>query len=175
MNTQDKNFNYKIILAALVAVLIAILIAFYYSYAQSQSEITFLENEKEILAKDITLMKADIDRLASQNEVDEIELERSRYLVQQLEDSVGRLNFTVGKLREYKSELRRLAARNDSLKLKNNFLKYNNTILAEKYENSQKEIKSLQDARNALTRAESMRRKNTWSLMMDRPKPMGLD
>lgn len=159
MNAQDKKFNYKIILAALIAVIIAILIAFYYSYAQSQGQISFLENEKEILVKDLTLMKADIDRLSSQNEVDEIELERSKYEIQQLIDSVGRLNFTVGKLREFKTELRRLEARNDSLKLKNNFLKYNNMILAEKFEKSQQEIKSLQEARSELTRTESLQRK----------------
>ncbi len=164
MNTQDRKFNYKTILAALIAVIIAILIAFYYSFEQSQGEIAFLENEKELLVKDITLMKADINRLASRNEVDEIELERSRYQVQQLEDSVGRLNFTVEKLREFKTELRRLEARNDSLKLKNNFLKYDNMILAEKYEKSQGEIKSLQEARNQLTRAESLQRKKRQEL-----------
>lgn len=159
MNAQDKKFNYKIILAALIAVIIAILIAFYYSYAQSQSQISFLENEKEILVKDLTLMKADIDRLSSQNEVDEIELERSKYEIQQLIDSVGRLNFTVGKLREFKTELRRLESRNDSLKLKNNFLKYNNMILAEKFEKSQNQVKTLQEARNELTKTESLQRK----------------
>lgn len=164
MNAQDKKFNYKIILAALIAVLLAILIAFYYSYSQSRGEIAFLENEKELLVKDITLLKSDIARLGTQNEVDEIELERSRYQVQQLEDSVGRLNFTVEKLREFKTELRRLEARNDSLKLKNNFLKYNNMILAEKYEKSQQEIKSMQDARDALTRVESLQRKKQQEL-----------
>ncbi|MRI01448.1 hypothetical protein GH721_12970 [Kriegella sp. EG-1] len=158
MNAQDKKFNNKIIFAALIAVILAILIAYYYSYTQSQSEISFLENEKEILVKDLTLMKADLDRLASRNEVDEIELERSRYQIQQLQDSVGRLNFTVEKLREYKTELRRLEAQNDSLKLKNNFLKYNSSLLADKYENSQKEIAALQEARNQLTKAESLQR-----------------
>jgi len=161
MNAQDKKFNYKIILAVLLAVIIAILIAFYYSHGQSRSEITFLENEKELLVKDITLLKSDIARLGTQNEVDEIELERSRYQVQQLEDSVGRLNFTVEKLREFKTELRRLEARNDSLKLKNNFLKYSNMILAEKYEKSQNEIKVLQEKRNQLTRAESIQRQKS--------------
>lgn len=159
MNSQDRNFNYKIILGALLALLLVLLVAYYYSYQQSQGEIAFLENEKELLKKDITLMKADIDRLASRNEVDEIELERSRYQIQQLEDSVGRLNFTVEKLREFKTELRRLEARNDSLKLKNNFLKYNNMILAEKYEKSQEVIKSMQDARDELTKVESLQRK----------------
>lgn len=164
MNSQDRNFNYKIILGALLALLLVLLVAYYYSYQQSKGEIAFLENEKELLQKDITLMKADIDRLASRNEVDEIELERSRYQIQQLEDSVGRLNFTVEKLREFKTELRRLEARNDSLKLKNNFLKYNNMILAEKYEKSQEEIRSLQDARDQLTKVESLQRKKRQEL-----------
>ena len=159
MNAQDKKFNYKVILAALVAILIAILIAFYYSYAQSQNQISYLENEKELLVKDLTLMKADIDRLTSQNEVDEIELESARYRIEELLDSVGRLNFTVEKLREFKTELRRLEAKNDSLKLKNNFLKYSNMVLTEKYEKSQEEIRLMQEKRNELTKAESLQRK----------------
>ena len=77
-------------------------------------------------------MKTDVDRLSALNEVNEIELESSKYRVQELLDSVGRLNFTVEKLREFKTELRRLESKNDSLKLKNNFLKYNNLVLAEK-------------------------------------------
>lgn len=159
MNAQDRNFNYKIILAALAAVIIVILIAFYYSYAQSMSQIAFLENEKELLIKDLTLMKADVDRLASLNEVDEIELESARYRIQTLQDSVGRLNFTVEKLREYKTELRRLEAMNDSLKLKNNFIKYNNMVLAEKYEETQREIKELRAKSSQLAKAESLQRK----------------
>ena len=129
MNVQDNKFNYKIIFAALVAVIIGILIAFYYSYAQSRSEIAFLEREKQILVQDLSLMKTDVDRLSALNEVNEIELESSKYRIQQLLDSVGQLNFTVEKLREYKTELRRLEAKNDSLKLKNNFLRYNNVLL----------------------------------------------
>ena len=115
MDIQDNKFNYKIILAALVAVIIGILIAFYYSYAQSQSQISYLEEEKSLLVKDLTLMKTEVDRLSALNEVNEIELQDSRFRIQQLIDSVGRLNFTVNKLTEYRKELRILEARNDSL------------------------------------------------------------
>ena len=103
MDGQDNKFNYKIILAALVAVIIGILIAFYCSYAQSENQISFLK-----------------------------QIQGARYEVQQLLDSVGRLTFTIEKLREFKSELRRLEAKNDSLKLKNNFLRYNNMLLTNK-------------------------------------------
>ncbi|MBT8209378.1 MAG: hypothetical protein KJP14_02515, partial [Eudoraea sp.] len=106
MQNQDNKFNYKIILAALVAVILGILIAFYYSYAQSSTRIGYLEDEKALLVKDLTLMKTEVDRLSALNEVNEIELQDSRYRVQQLIDSVGRLNFTVNKLREYRKELR---------------------------------------------------------------------
>jgi len=54
MESQDTTFNYKIILAALVAVIVAILIAFYYSYAQSQNQLSYLEDEKKLLVKDLT-------------------------------------------------------------------------------------------------------------------------
>lgn len=158
MDSQDTKFNYKIILAALCAVVIGVLIAFYYSYAQSKTQIDFLEYEKDLLVKDLTLMKADIDRLSALDEVNDIELQSSRYKVQQLQDSVGRLTFTVAKLREYKSELRRLEAKNDSLELKNNFLNYNNLQLTEKYESSQREIQKIRTANNALAEAEALRR-----------------
>ena len=72
MDSQDTKFNYNIILAALVAVVIGILIAFYYSHAQSASQIDFLEKEKKILISDLTLMKADVDRLSTLNEVNDI-------------------------------------------------------------------------------------------------------
>ncbi len=161
MDVQDNKFNYKIILAALVAVIIGVLIAFYYSYAQSKSQIDFLEQEKGILVKDLTLMKADVDRLSALNEVNEIELQDSRYRVQELLDSVGRLNFTVTKLREYKKELQELESKHDSLKLKNNFLKYNNMLLADKFEETTKLIDELRGTSTSLAEAEALlRRKN---------------
>ncbi|CAM4124091.1 hypothetical protein D9V96_008935 [Zobellia laminariae] len=159
MDVQDTKFNYKIILTALVAVLIGILIAFYYSYAQSRSQIMYLEQEKELLVKDLTIMRTDVDRLSALNEVNEIELESSKYRVQQLLDSVGRLNFTVEKLREYKTELRRLEAKNDSLKLKNNFLRYNNMLLSDKYEETKKQIEVLRGKSSSLAEAEALQRK----------------
>jgi hypothetical protein len=164
MDIQDNKFNYKIILAALVAVIIGILIAFYYSYAQSRTQITYLEEEKGLLVKDLTLMKTEVDRLSALNEVNEIELQDSRFKVQQLLDSVGRLNFTVDKLREFKKELRKLEARHDSLKLKNNFLKYNNMLLADKYEETRKMIDELRGKSSSLAEAEALLRKKNREL-----------
>ena len=164
MDGQDNKFNYKIILAALVAVIIGILIAFYYSYAQSENQISFLEQEKEILVKDLTLMKADVDRLTALNEVNEIEIQGARYEVQQLLDSVGRLTFTIEKLREFKSELRRLEAKNDSLKLKNNFLRYNNMLLTTKVEESQAQMEALREASNSIAQAEALQRQKILEL-----------
>jgi len=149
MEVQDTKFNYKIILTALVAVIVGLLIAFYFSYAQSKNQVAYLEEEKALLVKDLTLLRTEVDRLAALDEVNEIELQDSRYQVQQLLDSVGKLSFTVAKLSEYKEELRLLEARHDSLKLKNNFLKYNNSILSNKYEDTKKKIKGLQGSKNA--------------------------
>jgi hypothetical protein len=164
MDAQDNKFNYKIILAALVAVIIGILIAFYYSYAQSDTQISFLEQEKELLVKDLTLMKADVDRLTALNEVNEIEIQGARYEVQQLLDSVGRLTFTIQKLREFKSELRRLESKNDSLKLKNNFLRYNNMLLTEKNAESQAQIEELRKASSSIAEAEALQRQRILEL-----------
>ncbi|MGB5553791.1 MAG: hypothetical protein WBM83_03965 [Flavobacteriaceae bacterium] len=159
MDVQDNKFNYKIILAALVAVVIGILIAFYYSYAQSQTQINYLEQQKELLVKDLTLLRGDIDRLEVRNEVSEIDLQTSKNEIQKLLDSVGRLNFTIEKLREYKGELRRLEAMNDSLKLKNNFLKYNNLVLSEKYEESRKKVEELRLKNESIATTEALQRK----------------
>ena len=164
MEAQNNIFNFKIIFAALVAVIIGILIAFYYSYAQSQSQISFLDQEKEIMVKDLTLMKADVDRLTARNEVDEIELQKARSEVNQLLDSVGRLSFTIDKLREFKSELRRLVAKNDSLKLKNNFLKYNNMLLTDKYEESKIQVSELIKTSNSIAEAEAIQRQKILEL-----------
>lgn len=157
-NSQDTKFNYKIIFAAMAAVIIGILIAFYYSYAQSRTQISYLEHEKDLLVKDLTLMKANVDRLSALDEVNDIELQTSRYKVQQLLDSVGKLTFTIDRLREFKSELRRLEAKNDSLKLKNDFLNYNNLQLAEKYEASQMEIEKIRRTNAAIAKAEALKR-----------------
>ncbi|PKA98021.1 hypothetical protein B0O79_1701 [Flavobacteriaceae bacterium MAR_2009_75] len=164
MNVQDNKINNKIIFAALIAVIIGILIAFYYSYAQSRSEIAFLEREKGILVQDLSLMKTDVDRLSALNEVNEIELESSKYRIQQLLDSVGQLNFTVEKLREYKTELRRLESKNDSLKLKNNFLRYNNMLLSNKYEKTKKELEQLRGKSMSLAEAEALQRRKIQEL-----------
>ncbi len=164
MDSQDTKFNYKIILAALVAVVIGILIAFYYSHAQSSSQIDFLEKEKEVLMTDLKFLKADVDRLSTLNEVNEIELQDAKYEVQQLLDSVGRLNFTVERLREFKTELRRLEAKNDSLKLKNNFLRYNNMLLTEKYEETRNEIEILRANSSSLAEAEALQRRKIMEL-----------
>ncbi|MFX0556297.1 hypothetical protein ACOCEA_05840 [Maribacter sp. CXY002] len=164
MDSQDTKFNYKIILTALVAVILGILIAFYYSYAQSKTEINFLEQEKEILVKDLTIMKADLDRISALNEMNDIELQDAKFEVQQLKDSVGRLNFTVAKLREFKSELRRLAAKNDSLMLKNNFLRYNNMLLTDKYEDSRRQMELLRASSSSLAEAEALQRRKILEL-----------
>ncbi|NHF58789.1 hypothetical protein FK220_005525 [Flavobacteriaceae bacterium TP-CH-4] len=164
MNSQDTKFNYKIIFAALVAVILGILIAFYYSYAQSKTQINYLEEEKALLIKDLTLMKADVDRLTARDEVSTIEIQNAKFRVQELLDSVGRLNFTVERLREYKTELRRLEAKNDSLRLKNNFLKYNNMLLADKYEETRKQIEELRGKSSSLAEAEALQRKKILEL-----------
>ena len=164
MKGQDNKFNYKIIMAALVAVIIGIIIAFYYSYAQSQTQINFLEEEKSLLVKDLTLMKTQVDRLSALNEVGDIELKISKDRVQELLDSVGKLNFNVEKLKEFKKELRKLESKYDSLKLKNNFLKYNNMLLADKYQETQNKIEELRGKSSSLAKAEELQRKEIQKL-----------
>lgn len=164
MDAQDNNFNYKIIFAALLAVIVGILIAFYYSYAQSKNQMNFLEQEKSLLVKDLTLMKAEVDRLSGLNEVNEIELQTSRFKVQQLLDSVGRLNFSITKLKETRKELRMLEVRFDSLKLKNNFLRYNNSLLASRFEETRKQLEEVRGRASNMEKAESLLRETNKEL-----------
>ncbi|PWL40114.1 hypothetical protein DKG77_04620 [Flagellimonas aquimarina] len=164
MDAQDNNFNYKIIFAALVAVIVGILIAFYYSYAQSKNQMSFLEQEKSLLVKDLTLMKAEVDRLSGLNEVNDIELQTSRFKVQQLLDSVGRLNFSITKLKETRKELRMLEIKFDSLKLKNNFLRYNNSLLASRFEETRKQLEDARGRASNMEQAESLLRETNKEL-----------
>ena len=167
MSLQDNRFNFKIILAALVAVIIGVLIAFYYSYAQSQTEINFLEQERNLLVKDLTLMRAEVDRLSALNEVNEIELQDSRQRVDQLLDSVGRLTFDINRLREFRKELRKMEARYDSLKLKNNYLQYNNMVLSDKYEETREMLEDLRTRSRSLADAEALLREKNQELSME--------
>ncbi|MDG1571682.1 hypothetical protein OZ410_05105 [Robiginitalea sp. M366] len=167
MNIQESKFNYKIIFAALIAVIVGILIAFYYSYAQSQTEISYLEDERELLMKDLTLMRTEVDRLSALNEVNEIELEDSRSRVQQLLDSVGQLNYDINKLREYRKELRKLESRFDSLKLRNNYLQYNNGILANRYDEARQLLDELRGRSTSLAEAEALLREKNRELSME--------
>lgn len=164
MDAQDNNFNYKIIFAALVAVIVGILIAFYYSYAQSNNQMSFLEQEKSLLVKDLTLMKAEVDRLSGLNEVNDIELQTSRFKVRQLLDSVGRLNFSITKLKETRKELRMLEVKFDSLKLKNNFLRYNNSLMASRFEETRKQLEDARGRASNMEQAESLLRETNKEL-----------
>jgi len=148
----------------MAAVIVGILIAFYYSYAQSQNQMIYLEEEKGLLVKDLTLMRAEVDRLSGLNEVNEIELQTSRFRVQQLLDSVGRLNFSITKLKETRKELRKLELRFDSLKLKNNFLRYNNSLLASKYDETIRQLEELRGRANTMERTESLLRETNKEL-----------
>jgi predicted RNase H-like nuclease (RuvC/YqgF family) len=125
---------------------------------------SFLEQEKSLLVKDLTLMKAEVDRLSGLNEVNDIELQTSRFRVQQLLDSVGRLNFSITKLKETRKELRKLEVRFDSLKLKNNFLRYNNSLLASKYEETRKQLEDLRGKANSMEQTESLLRETNREL-----------
>lgn len=144
--------------------IVGILIAFYYTYAQSQTEIGYLEKEKSILIKDLTLMRDEVDRLSAQNELNEIELQDSRERVQQLLDSVGRLSFDLSRLRQYRTELRKMEARYDSLKLRNSGLERTNNDLAGKFEETRKMLEDLKAQSKNVAKAEALLREKNKEL-----------
>ena len=164
MNSHQKKFNYKTIFTVQVAVIVGILIAFYYTYAQSQTEISYLEKEKSLLVKDLTLMRDEVDRLSALNEVNEIELQDSRERVQQLLDSVGRLTFNITRLRQYRGELRKMEARYDSLRVRNSDLEKNNTALAGKFEETRKMLEDLRTQSKSVAKAEALLREKNKEL-----------
>ena len=78
--------------------------------------------------------------------------------MQQLLDSVGRLNFSLTKLKETRKELRTLEITFDSLKLKNNFLRYNNRLLADRYEETRRQLTEAKGRATDFERSESVLR-----------------
>ena len=150
MDAQDTKFNFRIILAALLAVILAILVAFYYSYAQYSSKIKYLEDQKMFLVKELSFAQTEVNRLTGLNEVTDIDLRESKFKIQALIDSVGKLNFSISKLKQEQKALKAIASKYDSLKLKNDFLRKNNNLLAQKYNNSRKEIERLKGRTNTL-------------------------
>lgn len=118
MHSQDNKINYRIIVSALIAVILAILIAFYYSYAQSKNRIVYFQEQVSLLEKDLTLLQVEVDHLGGLNEVSTIELDESKFKIQNLLDSIGQLTFTVEKYKEYKREIRILEAEFDTIKYK---------------------------------------------------------
>ena len=177
MTFQDSSFNNKIIFATLIAVIIGILIAFYYSYAQSQQQIRYLEKERSILIKDLSYIKSEVDRLLAFSEVREIEIQESENRVQQLLDSVGRLNFNISKIEQYRREMKTLEARYTNIKNKQEQLQSNNTDLAGKYEETREMVEDLKGRTNSLAEAESLlRAKNQeLSLELQRKSYLSLD
>ncbi len=161
MDSQDNNLNYKIITAALSAVIIGILIAFYYSNAQSNNKIDFLESEKKILTNKFSLMQANIEHLSSENLVNDIDLKVANESISSLLDSIGQLNFDIDKYKENKRQLRIWQIKYDSLNLKYNSLSYNNTILSQSVIEAKKKAEQYKIQTNTLEeREESLRKTN---------------
>ena len=167
MTFQDSSFNNKIIFSTLIAVIIGILIAFYYSYAQSQQQISYLEKERSMLIKDLSYIKSEVDRLLAFSEVQEIELQESENRVQQLLDSVGRLNFNISKIEQYRREMKTLEARYTNIKNKQEQLQSNNTELAGKYEETREMLEDLKGRTNSLAETESLLRAKNQELNME--------
>lgn len=167
MNLQETPLKNRIIVTTLIAVIIGILIAFYYHYASSRQQILYLEKERTLLIRDLTLMKTEVDRLLAMSEVSEIDLQESRSRVDQLLDSVGRLNFNITRLRQYRKELRVMEARYDSIKGSNALLQFANRDLAQKYEQTQAMLDDLRGRTNSLAEAEALLRQKNRELSLE--------
>jgi hypothetical protein len=101
------------------------------------------------------------------SEVSEIDLQESRSRVDQLLDSVGRLNFNITRLRQYRKELRVMEARYDSIKGSNELLQFANRDLAQKYEQTQAMLDDLRGRTNSLAEAEALLRQKNRELSLE--------
>ncbi|PCE62828.1 hypothetical protein [Sediminicola luteus] len=164
MEDKQTKLNHRIVYAILAAIIVIILIVFYFNAASSANEIDYLTQQEKIFQKDITLLNAEVDRLSALNEVNEIEIQDSRYKVQQLYDSVGKLNFTISKLRQFKKELRILQVRHDSLMAKTRYLQNNNSLLAKQYGDTKQQIEELRDRSSSLSETEALLREKNKEL-----------
>ena len=156
MDPQDNNLKYKVIIAALAAVILGILIAFYYSNAQSISNITYLESQKKILTDKLSTMQANIESLSSENEVSNIDLEVANSNVSMLLDSIGQLNFDIEKYAENKKALYKWQLKYDSLNIKYNSLKYSNVVLSESVQKAKKRAEQYKSQALALSEKEDL-------------------
>ncbi|MGJ8658246.1 hypothetical protein [Cellulophaga fucicola] len=156
MDPQDNNLKYKVIIAALAAVILGILIAFYYSNAQSNSNITYLESQKKILTDKLSTMQANIESLSSENEVSNIDLEVANSNVSMLLDSIGQLNFDIEKYAENKKALYKWQLKYDSLNIKYNSLKYSNVVLSESVQKAKKRAEQYKSQALALSEKEDL-------------------
>jgi len=143
MESQDNNFNYKIILAALAAVIIGILIAFYYSNVQSNNEISNLELEKSELVEGITFLETEVNNLRGKDESNILTIAQLQESLQQSQDSIGQLNFDINKQKEYRRKLRQLESDYDSIRYANRDLLANNKYLNSKLKTLKKEVNTL--------------------------------
>ena len=160
MDPQDNNLKYKVIIAALAAVILGILIAFYYSNAQSNSNITYLESQKKILTDKLSTMQANIESLSSENEVSNIDLEVANSNVSMLLDSIGQLNFDIEKYAENKKALYKWQLKYDSLNIKYNSLKYSNVVLSESVQKAKKRAEQYKSQALALSEKEDLENAN---------------
>ncbi|SFW53460.1 hypothetical protein [Cellulophaga fucicola] len=156
MDPQDNNLKYKVIIAALAAVILGILIAFYYSNAQSNSNITYLESQKKVLTDKLSTMQANIESLSSENEVSNIDLEVANSNVSMLLDSIGQLNFDIEKYAENKKALYKWQLKYDSLNIKYNSLKYSNVVLSESVQKAKKRAEQYKSQALALSEKEDL-------------------
>ena len=156
MDPQDNNLKYKVIIAALAAVILGILIAFYYSNAQSNSNITYLESQKKVLTDKLSTMQANIESLSSENEVSNIDLEVANSNVSMLLDSIGQLNFDIEKYAENKKALYKWQLKYDSLNIKYKSLKYSNVVLSESVEKAKKRAEQYKSQALALSEKDNL-------------------
>lgn len=161
---KDKEFNYKIAISSLIAIILALLIGFYYSYSQYKSQIENLDYERELLIKDMTIMEAQISKLSGANELAEINATRYKAEIQQLQDSLGSLNFSILQLNEDRKALLRLEQKYDALLARTNEVLGVNNTLTRNYDQVRKELEALKGNANAFTQVESEARKKNLEL-----------
>ena len=105
MIVNPQVFNYKITVGALALACTALVVFSYYNYSSSQDEQDILMQEKKLLENQISEIISSHDNLGTANKKLTHELDATKLIVDQTNDSMNSLKANLSLIDTYKNEL----------------------------------------------------------------------
>lgn len=132
MIVNPQVFNYRFIIGSLM-VAITILAAFSYNnYTSAQSKEDFFKQEKKLLENQISNVIISHDKLNELNNKLKLEVDKSKQIVSQIQDSLDELQVNISLTNKYRHELSTLKKQQSSLlKKEDSFYTVNNDLVKE--------------------------------------------